>query len=264
MGINEEQARSFWQDQLTGELKKKDEEKLAAYLSSHPELARELEELAQTWALFEEIDRPEPSAEMDLRFEGMMSDHKGRTLASKPSVLDWIAQQMTRNWQVALASLVIGLLAGWLILPSQNQQQDVQQLSQEIQSMKEMMMLTLIEQPKAQERIRAVNLAAELPDADSKVIDALITTLNMDVNVNVRLASLESLMRYVDRPEVRSALVESLKMQESVLMFVAIADVLVQIQEKSSVEVMEQLKDATDDENVKTKLQQSIETLRTS
>ena len=264
MEINEEQARSYWQEKVAGELGEAEAKQLASYLSSHPALANELKEMEQTWSLFEEIYRPEPSSSLDSRFEEMLSNYKNANGAAKLSVLDWLAQQMTRNWQVALASLIIGLLAGWLILPSQNQQQDIQQLSQEIQSMKEMMMLTLIEQPKAQERIRAVNLAAELPDADDKVIEALITTLNMDVNVNVRLASLESLMRYVERPAVRSALVESLKMQESVLMLVAIADVLVQIQEKSSVEIMEKLRDSTEDENVKIKLEQSIETLMTS
>ena len=180
----------------------------------------------------------------------------------RPNVLDWIVAQMTKSWQVGLASLVMGLFIGWWMLPSQDQKQDIAQLSSEIQSMKEMMMLTLIEQPKAQERIRAVNMAAEMPQADEKVINALISTLNHDDNINVRLASLESLVRYVDEPDVRHALVDALKMQESPLMLVAIADVLVAIQEKSSVDAMEKLKENTEDEFVKEKLHESIETLK--
>lgn len=264
MKITEEKARELWQEKMSGELTESDEQSLQGFLAEHPAIAAELEEMEQTWQLFDEIERPEPSEKMDARFEGMMAAYMEKKSAPVPNVLDWIVERMTRSWQVGLASLAMGLFIGWWMLPSQNQKEDIQQLSSEIQSMKEMMMLTLIEQPKAQERIRAVNLAAELPSADERVINALVTTLNNDENVNVRLASLESLVRYVNQPEVRQALVDALKMQDSPLLLVAIADVLVQIQEKSSVETMEQLKEDTDDELIKDVLEQSIQTLKQS
>lgn len=262
MKITNKKAEELWQDKLTGNLSKNEEKALADFLTSNPEKAKELKELEQTWDLFEEIERPEASEAMDARFEGMMDAYAEKQKEVRPNMLDWIVAQMTKSWQVGLASLVMGLFIGWWMLPSQDQKQDIAQLSSEIQSMKEMMMLTLLEQPKAQERIRAVNLAAELPKADTKVINALISTLNHDDNINVRLASLESLVRYVDEPDVRHALVDALKMQESPLVLVAIADVLVAIQEKSSVDAMEQLKENTEDEIVKEKLNESIQTLK--
>ncbi len=260
--INEEKAREIWQDKMTGTISEGDEEVLNQFLKEHPALESELEELEHTWNLFEGIKRPEPSQQMDARFEGMLHAYMEQPQQKMPNVLDWIVEKMTRSWQVGLASLVMGLFIGWWMFPSQNQQKDIAQLSGEIQSMKEMMMLTLIEQPKAQERIRAVNLAAELPKADKRVIEALITTLNHDENLNVRLASLESLVRYADLPDVRHALVDALKMQKSPLVLVAIADVLVALQEKSSLQTMEELKDKTTDEIVKEKLNQSIKTLK--
>lgn len=262
MKITKKKAEELWQDKMSGDISQNEEKALAEFLAANPEMATELKEMEQTWQLFEEIERPEPSAQMDARFEGMLAAYAEKQKEVRPNVLDWIVAQMTRSWQVGLASLVMGLFIGWWMLPSQDQKQDIAQLSNEIQSMKEMMMLTLIEQPKAQERIKAVNLAAELPKADEKVVNALIATLNNDENVNVRLASLESLVRYVDEPNVRQALVDALKMQESPLLLVAIADVLVAIQEKSSVDAMEQLKESTEDEFVKEKLDESIQTLR--
>jgi len=264
MKINESKARELWQEKLSGEIGEAEEQSLTEFLASNPDIATELEELEQTWQLFDDIKRPAPSDAMDVKFHGMMSAYMETQNANRPNVLDWIVAQMTRSWQVGLASLMIGLFVGWWMLPSQNQQQDIAQLSDEIQSMKEMMMLTLIEQPKAQERIKAVNLAAELPRADEKVINALITTLNHDENLNVRLASLESLVRYLDQAEVRQALVDALNMQESPLVLVAIADILVAIQETSSVEAMEKLKELTEDEIVKEKLDQSIQSLKNS
>jgi hypothetical protein len=262
MKITDQKAEELWQDKLAGNISENEEKALAEFIASNPEKAKEMKDLEQTWDLFEEIERPEPSAAMDARFEGMMAAYAEKQNEVRPNVLDWIVAHMTKSWQVGLASLVMGLFIGWWMLPSQDQKEDIAQLSSEIQSMKEMMMLTLIEQPKAQERIRAVNMAAELPKADEKVINALISTLNHDENLNVRLASLESLMRYADLPEVRHALVDALKMQESPLILVAIADVLVAIQDKSSVEAMEQLEQTTEDEIVKEKLHESIETLK--
>lgn len=260
--MNRKKAEELWQDKLTGDISENEEKELGQYLEANPEVASEFKDLEQTWDLFEEIERPEPSESMDARFEGMMAAYTNKQATSRPNVLDWIVERMTRSWQVGLASLVMGLFIGWWMLPSQDQRQDIQMLSDEIQSMKEMMMLTLIEQPKAQERIRAVNMAAELPNADEKVVNALITTLNKDENVNVRLASLESLVRYVDQPNVRQALVDALKMQESPLVLVAIADVLVAIQEKSSVKALEELQESTEDEFVKEKLNETIQTLK--
>ncbi len=260
--IDHKKAKELWQDKMSGDISEVEEKALKEFLLANPKEAAELDELEHTWKLFEEIERPEPSPEMDLKFEGMLRAYQITQEEKKVPILDQVVAWMMKSWQVGLACLVMGLFIGWWMLPSQTQKQDIAQLSSEIQSMKEMMMLTLIEQPKAQERIRAVNLAAELPKADGKVIEALITTLNHDENLNVRLASLESLVRYADIPEVRQELVDALKMQESPLVLVAIADVLVALQEKSSVDTMEELKEQTEDEIVKEKLNQSIETLR--
>lgn len=262
--MNQKKALELWQDKLSGEISQANEKALETFLSSNPEVQNELEGLEQTWDLFEEIEKPEPTLEMDARFDGMMAAYEVAQREKTSFSLDAIAAWLTRSWQVGLASLTMGLFIGWWMLPSQNQKEDISQLSSEIQDMKEMMMLTLIEQPKAQERIRAVNLTSELPDADGKVVKALISTLNHDDNLNVRLASLESLLRFRDEPGVRHALIDALKMQDSPLMLVAIADALVAIQEKESVEAMEELKGEVEDELVKDKLEESIQTLRNS
>ncbi|NQZ75956.1 MAG: HEAT repeat domain-containing protein [Ekhidna sp.] len=262
MEKNYERAKELWQDRLSGNISEQEEKELQKFLDSNPAEAAALEQLEDTWRLFDEIERPSPSASMDARFEGMMAGYADQKQSSKTSILDWLILQISTSWQVGLASLLMGLSIGWWLLPTQGQQKDIAQLSSEIQTMKEMMMLTLIEQPKAQERIRAVNMAADLPTVDEKVIDALIFTLNEDKNVNVRLASLESLLRYSDQSEVRTALVDALKMQDSPILLVAIADALVALQEKSSIDTMEQLRQQTEDEIVRDKLDQSNQSLQ--
>ncbi|MEM6735670.1 MAG: HEAT repeat domain-containing protein [Bacteroidota bacterium] len=263
MNMEKDKIIELWQDKLSGEISDENEKILTKLLSKNHKWTQELQEMEHTWHLFDKIERPEPSPLMDAKFEGMLAAHLQKK-ESKTSLLDTIRFHVLRGWQVGIATFIVGLFLGWWLLPLQDQKQDIHQLSHEIQSIKEMMMLTLIEQPKAQERIRAVHLAAELPQADEKVIHALITTLNYDVNVNVRLASLESLLSYSELAEVRQALINALEMQESALMQVAIADALVQIQEKSSLETMKNVKENVEDEMVRQKLEQSIQSLQQS
>ena len=130
--------------------------------------------------------------------------------------------------------------------------------------MKTMMMLTLIEQPKAQDRIQAVSMTSELDGNDDRVTNALVSTLNMDDNLNVRLSALESLSNFHKVPMVRRALVEAIAAQDNPLMQVAIADVLVKIQAKNSVDELEKLKESIDDDLVKEHLEESIKTLKNS
>ncbi|MEM9339188.1 MAG: HEAT repeat domain-containing protein [Bacteroidota bacterium] len=260
--MERDEAFALWQDKLNGEIGEEAERRLKAYLEHHPDEAMELQGLQKTWELFDQIERPEPSVQMDARFEGMMAAYQSSKKRVSP--ISFTMEWMVKSWRVALAFLVIGLLVGWWMLPSHQQSNSISELSNEIQSMKELMMLTLIEQPKAQERIRAVNMTSDLPNADEKVIKALISTLNLDENLNVRLAALESLTQYADRPMVRMALIEALTIQNSPILLVAIADVLVLIQETSSVEAMKMLREKTDEELVKDKLEESIASLISS
>jgi len=102
-------------------------------------------------------------------------------------------------------------------------------------------MLSLLQDPSASQRIRAVAYTDEMSNVDRKVIDALFTTLNVDPNVNVRLAALEALVKLSDKPQVREGLVRSISLQESPLMQSAMADAMVKLREKSSVESLQKL-----------------------
>ncbi len=259
--MNKEEAIALWQDQLAGTLDSEQERELNEFLIEHPEVKAELADLEQTWMMMDHIDRPEPSSEMDARFFTMMAKYDSKeSTAEFP--LAGIIRWFLNGWQVGLASLIIGLLIGWWMLPSQQQSQDVKQLSSEIQDMKTMMMLTLIEQPKAQDRIQAVSLSTELKGTDKRVINALISTMNADDNLNVRLSALESLTGFGQESTVREALVKAILEQQSPIMQVAIADALVLIQAKNSVDELEKLKETIEDDLVKDHLEESIKTLK--
>jgi HEAT repeat protein len=124
------------------------------------------------------------------------------------------------------------------------------------------MVLTLISQSSATDRLKAVGYTSELQQADERVIQALLFTLNHDENVNVRLVTVEALFRFADAPAVREGLVRSIAQQESPLVQLALADVMVALQEKRSVAPLSELlrRQATDF-YVKEKLESSIRVL---
>jgi HEAT repeat protein len=94
------------------------------------------------------------------------------------------------------------------------------------------------------------------------VIDALLSTLNHDDNVNVRLATLEALAPLAANPTVRLGLVRALPHQDSPLVQSALADVMVQLQERTSVPRLRALLRQADlDSTVKSKIEESIQTL---
>ena len=93
----------------------------------------------------------------------------------------------------------------------------------------------------ASERIQAVNQSYELTQADQEITQLLLNTLNFDVNVNVRLAACQALVRFEDEPTVRDGLIQSLKIQTDPNVQITLIEVLVTIKEKRAVEEMQRL-----------------------
>jgi HEAT repeat protein len=93
----------------------------------------------------------------------------------------------------------------------------------------------------ATERMKAVQFARELAAPDGAVLNALVRTVNDDPNVNVRLLAVEALALYTDHPEVREALVQAIVRQDSPLVQLALADVMLALNEKRAVEPIRRL-----------------------
>lgn len=228
----------------------------------------------QIWDMMGQIEVPEPSHEMRVNFNAMLDTFKATENSdnqfSLSRLLEKIRGVVIPQWsiQLAFSLLLVGL--GWVIgrktsepkIEANTYEQQIDMLAGQVQEMKSTMMLSLIENPSATERLRAVGYTSDITDADERVIEALFATLNNDPNVNVRLVTLEALTQFAKNPAVREGLVKSLAAQESPIMQVALADVMVKMQEKGSVKALQTLlrKDDLND-LVKNKIIQSIKDL---
>ena len=123
-------------------------------------------------------------------------------------------------------------------------------------------MLSMLEKESATQRLKAVSLTSDMDQVSEKVTNALFATLNNDENVNVRLAALEALTSFSKESTVRAKLIGSIATQDSPLVQMALAELMVSIQEKKSVDALKQLlQNEKTPKEVKTKISESIKVL---
>jgi len=90
----------------------------------------------------------------------------------------------------------------------------------------------------------------------------LLQTLNHDPSVNVRLAAIEALYEHAAHPTARQGLVQSIGQQDSPLVQLALADIMVAMQEKNAVQPLRKLLAKENlNEAVKVRIKQSIQVL---
>lgn len=154
--------------------------------------------------------------------------------------------KFNREWIIrglmAAAAMLTGIFIGYVI-PAKTTvaNEDLTKLKTEMHSLKESMMLTLLAKDEVTDRLKAVSYTYDLDQSSKKVIDALITTLNEDNNINVRLAAVEALQHYGQEPMVREQLVKSISIQESPLVQVALAECMVTLKEKTSIDELQKI-----------------------
>jgi hypothetical protein len=219
-----------------------------------------LHELALLDEQIHKMEGASPSLNLDDKFYTALADEKRASRKTNSFSFPSLNSLFPR---LAMAAVLIlsGFAVGYF-LQSPQQKTEVSELTKEVGDLKEMVMLSLMEKESATQRLKAVSLTSEMDQASDKVTNALFVALNKDENVNVRLAALEALKPYVSKSTVRLKLIESIEEQASPLVQVALAELMVTMQEKRSVDQLRQLlKDERVPKEVKYKISESIKVL---
>ena len=207
------------------------------------------------------IQVPEPSATMNECFYTMLEAEKNDIKTSIGEVLqDKISgflQTLTMP-RMALAALLLiigGIVGGQL----NSGNSEIEQLTLEMQAMREMMMVSMLEGPSTTDRLRAVNISAQLPSVDQKAVRALLFTLNNDESINVRVQAVEALIRWGNNETVREGLVKSITIQDSDIVIITLADAMVELGAKNSANEFQRLLNEKElDGATKTKVENTI------
>jgi hypothetical protein len=220
----------------------------------------DLEGLASLESQIVKLEAPEVPSSLDTRFHAMLRKEKGEQERSWRNFFSW--QQFAPRFALASVTLVIGLAVGYLFHSPVQKDEQIVQLSKEVGDLKEMMMLALLEKESATDRLRAVSLTQDMGQASNKVTGALMQTLNNDENVNVRLAALDALKPYSRDSKVREALIRSISLQKSPLVQIALAELMVALQEKGAVKELKKiLEDRETPSDIRKKIQESLKVI---
>lgn len=265
-GFDKEQLWSL----ALNELSEAEKTTVNLHVASCETCKAELNEIMGFWNITASLTEPEAPAGMKQRFMAELEQYKQKQLSHSNGLSVWrdrlnafITNITTPKFGYGLAMLVVGVLATTVFFKTKDTgATEVQHLSSQVKEMREMLALSLLEHPSASERLRAVSYVEEIDTVDNRVKEALLTTLNNDENVNVRLTALETLSKMTADPKVREGLIQSIAYQDSPLVQSMLADLMLKMQEKKSVRSFQQLlKKPETNEAIKDKIKQTIHQL---
>src|SRR5262245_27177981 len=147
---------------------------------------------------------------------------------------------------VIVMAVAYGLFAGGLALgrrqvPTEPPDAQIAALRQEVRDMRQTLMLSLLQQRSASERLNGVRWADRLDNPGSEVEAALLDTLMHDPNMNVRLATVDALKRFGADAEVRRGAVAALGQQTSPLVQLALIDFVAETSDRGSTDALRRL-----------------------
>lgn len=248
------EAESLLIDYLDAQLHPSDKKPLEKHLQSCPLCRQALEEYRQLFAAIESDKAVKPGPALREKFGNMLQSELNinatAVIVNKDKEEDSKVVPMKRSlWYKIAASIILiasGVFIGTLINTNKtNENIQVADLKNEVKEMRETLMFNLLTEESASERIKAVSYADEINNPDSKIVAALITTMNEDKNVNVRLAALNAVSKFSDNRNVSDALIASLGKQTEPLMQIALINILT---EKKATKAKEPIQEILKDE----------------
>ena len=141
----------------------------------------------------------------------------------------------------AACLLAIGLLGGYALNRNNSDSGELARLHEEVRGVSNLLAVSLLRQESASERLKGVSWSSRLEGRDPDIHAALVSAMKHDPNVNVRLAALEALSRDMNTPSVRHEIIHALPEQSSPLMQIALADVLVRMNDSESRAALQQV-----------------------
>jgi hypothetical protein len=235
---------------------------LAAHLASCETCRSELSRIGALWQSLDLLPLEEPGGQVRERFYEMLGAYRQGLASAEPrKTVAW--------WQMAAAAalLAVGLGIGYGVRGNGplfgGAPAEVSQLREEVANMRQLVALSLMQQQSASDRLRGVTWAYRAEPSDREVLGALVTAVNHDTNVNVRLAAVDALRKFSASPETRRAVVEALPSQTTPLVQVALIDLLVDFKERSAEGALKTLAESRDaNEGVRQQARWALEKLQ--
>lgn len=174
-------------------------------------------------------------------FDGIKDNDKDIIKLSTSSHLPANSKQPWLRYAAVVALLILSFTVG-LFVGSSNEPSSQVTVDEVYDGHKNEALLTgLRNESSASDRIMAINESRNIEKVDKEIAQALIKAMNYDENINVRLAAIEALSHFTDHRDVRSAIINSLELQDNPMIQIALIDLLVKLGEKKAINEMQRI-----------------------
>ena len=231
-------------DYLAGQLDAETQNNFEEHLKQCSGCQVELRELKQIWDGLGEIPQEVPSPLLRQNFRRMLEEESSRkSLRTKirDVLTDWNAPRPAPQFAAGFAIFIIGLVVGYGVRGSRSHHHELLKLGQEVQSMKQMMSISMLQQESSFDRMKGVTLSTEVEKPGDLLIQMLFTKINSDPSVHVRLSAIDAVSLFSSRKDVQTQLVNALLNQDSPMVQIALIDQIMSIREKNALTALRML-----------------------
>jgi hypothetical protein len=245
MDFDKETMQSLMIDHIDGKITGELAKYVEMHIEKHPEAKLEYEELRKVMHLMtlsEELDVPEHGKAFFMQETQKEIRGQNRSFSEK-----FFRIEAPVFWKVAaVVALVVAAYFGqsWL-----NKRAELDSLQSELRQTKELILISLMKQGSASERLKGIFASQEFKTVDDDIIDALVFAMNNDGNINVRIAAVDALANFSDNEKARAALIASLNNQAFPAVQLKLIDVLVTLGDKNALDPMKKI--SGNEENIK-------------
>ena len=268
-----EEAREQFADYVIESIAEPMRFQIVQHLKACETCRREAEELKALWMSLGSIPAAQPGPELRTRFNVMLEAYKhGLEQAAAPgwwrSLNSWLGswwpRQPALQFSLALGLLVLGVFAGRQVRPApaapgNPPNAEIAELRSALSETRQMVALSLMQQQSASDRLRGVNWSYQLQQPGMEMLNKMVDTMLHDSSVNVRLATVDALRQFGDKPIVRHGVVEALGRPESPIVQIALIDLAVDLRERDSIGALQHLtQDQTVNGTVRERAQKAL------
>ena len=253
--MNCERVTQLTPDYLQGSLPHDD----AAKLEEHFAQCAACNETVTLWNSLGLLPEEQPSPVLRARIEGMIRAYREAPAvkfapARKSRSFAWFGIDWARFAPMAVGFAALMLAVGYFAghsgarqaenATTTNSNAQIAAMQTELNNVRQLMIVSMLQQQSASERLQGVSYTAQDQQFDPKVIGALLHTLRADSSVDVRIAALNALSRVgAQQPQIRQGLIDALQPQQSPLVQVALIDQLVELKDRSAVNQIQKMRE---------------------
>jgi anti-sigma factor RsiW len=248
-----EQLSELLPDYLQGSLTADQRHNVEAHLEQCADCSEEV----IIWRKLSFLPVDQPGPESRARFEAMLQAYQAGRSNQPEGGSEWRKRPSAWNWNVfhwlrspagamawGMALLAIGVFAGLHLAGPKPASPDLAVVQSELASMKQLVVLSMLQQQSASARLEGVTWSTRDQQLDPQVLSALLHTVRYDASVDVRLAALDALSRHGRQPQVHNAILDSLQQQQSPLVQVALIDLLLEWRDPDAAQRLQALQQA--------------------